>query len=98
VLQKRDGFKSKGRETPGIAGACCRVAIAVASRLRSSFFPLGASEDRTSYRERLARPGGWSAARKSRLDYRGASDATHSISISIFGFGSAWTTQVVRAG
>jgi hypothetical protein len=30
--------------------------------------------------------------------YRPASDATASISISIFGFGRAWTTQVVRAG
>jgi hypothetical protein len=29
---------------------------------------------------------------------RYASDATHSISISIFGSGNAWTTQVVRAG
>src|ERR1700716_2180959 len=29
---------------------------------------------------------------------RPARDATHSISISIAGFGSAWTTQVVRAG
>ena len=31
-------------------------------------------------------------------DQRPARDATHSISISIAGFGSAWTTQVVRAG
>ena len=31
-------------------------------------------------------------------DHRPASDATHSISISIAGFGSALTTQVVRAG
>jgi hypothetical protein len=30
--------------------------------------------------------------------YRPASDATHSISISIAGLGSALTTQVVRAG
>jgi hypothetical protein len=29
---------------------------------------------------------------------RAASEATHSISISIFGSGSAWTTLVVRAG
>jgi hypothetical protein len=33
-----------------------------------------------------------------RIYHRPASDATHSISISIAGFGSALTTQVVRAG
>jgi hypothetical protein len=35
---------------------------------------------------------------KAIMRYRPASDATPSISISIFGLGSAWTTQVVRAG
>jgi hypothetical protein len=44
-------------------------------------------ENRDGYREGLNRSTG----------YR-ANDATHSISISIFGSGSACTTQVVRAG
>src|SRR5437016_10550630 len=43
----------------------------------------------------LPRVAGYWPARK---DHHLASEATHSISISIFGSGSAWTTQVVRAG
>ena len=66
VLQKHDGFKSKGLGFRELAGR--------ARRLKRC------------------------ANNQSGGDHRPASDATASISISIFGLGSAWTTQVVRAG